>query len=238
MWSKRPGAEVQELRQRVVGSLNTATRASHIAFGAAVLYFAAVLNYGQGAYEDRDRVAVAAVALVVGGAAGVAMGPARGVARRPGEGALLLLAVFTATYLCVPETDQYRVALVVPVALLIIEVVARRQLPIEFYGVVGAVIAWASMLGAVERTTAYVGALFAWWAVMLLALVDAVVPIRHWLATWLVGAVAAVSVVAVARTGGISDDLSYALVTVVVAIPVSLLAGVGLAWGVAQMERT
>ena len=237
MWSKAPDAEAEGLGERLLGSFMTATRASHVAVGAAVLYFAAVLNYGPEAFADRNQIAIAAGALVVGGAAGVAMGPARAVARRPGEGPLLLFVVFAATYMCVPETDQYRVALIVPVALLLMELVVRRQLPIEFYGVVGAVIAWASMFGAVERTTAYVGALFAWWAVMLLALVDAVVPIRHWLATWLVGAVAAISVGAVARTGGISDDLSYAVVTVAVAIPVSLLAGVGLAWGAARMTR-
>ena len=151
---------------------------------------------------------------------------------RPGDAPLVVAAVLLAAFLCVPETDQVlRIAFVVTV-LAIGEGVGRWRAPLVVVGLVAAYVMWAGVYGATGRQSALVGALVAWWPVLILPL----------LALWRPGvselpvgtrgvvvAIAAAASVLVARTGALAPTIGPALVATAVALPASLAAAAAVA---------
>jgi hypothetical protein len=137
--------------------------------------------------------------------------------RLPAPGAVpaLIGVMQFAIYACVPETDQIpRVALIV-VALGAIELGSRHVVPWWVHGVVAAVVLWSGIFGATGRESALIGALFACWPIVLVALVPG-----NALVAAAVGSIAAV---AVARTGALEPTPGPAVVAVAIALPVSAL---------------
>jgi hypothetical protein len=145
----------------------------------------------------------------------------------PGVAPLTIVAALVAVYLCVPETDQIPVAAIVPVAVVVMELVGRRQVAIEWYAVAAASVGWAGLFGATGRQSALVGALFAFWVVVLVPLVNALRRLPSGRVGTTVGVIVAVigalAVVVMARTGGIAPDAADAWIAAVTLGVVSLI---------------
>jgi hypothetical protein len=183
----------------------------------------------------RDHLWAAFATIVVMGVIAAVL-PAAG--RRlpwPGSVPVLIGVMQFAVYCCVPETDQIpRVALLVGV-LFSVEFVFRRVMPWWVQGVVVTMVMWSGIFGATGRDSALVGALFAAWPIVLVAVVPRVpalqlpvprVPVR--LASVLSAGLGSVAAVAVARTGALQSTIGPALVAVAIAAPVSVvLAALG-----------
>ena len=151
----------------------------------------------------------------------------------PGELPFLLAMTAVAIYGCVPETDQMTTIGALLAGLFVVEVVTRMPSAPIVSLTAALIVLWSGLYGATGRGSAVVGAWFAFWPLVLVALAVAVfgplrLPVR--LVIGLIGGIAAV---AVARTGAIEPTTAPALVAVAVAIPVSLVA----AWGVVAISR-
>lgn len=192
-------------------------RALAAGIGLAVV----VAAYGPSRFGDAERWWAAAATLALAIALADVLPTLRRLLWTPGLAPATIVATLVAVGLCVPETGQLAVAAIVPVGLVVGELVARRQLGLEWYAVAAASVLWAGMFGATGRQSALVGALFAWWAVALLPLVNVVRPVTSRRAAIVVAVVGSVAVVVMARTGGIADTAVPAWVAAVVAAVVS-----------------
>ncbi len=157
--------------------------------------------------------AVAVVAVVAG-----ALPLMQRAARHPGVVPAQLLATLALIYACVPETDQIPQVLAVVLALLAIETSTERpqwwlSAPVASW------VMWAGLVGAAPRASAMVGALFAWWPLVVWAVLShgRRAP-REWpvLLAW-------VSAVVVARTGALRERPEWALVEAVVAVVLTVV---------------
>jgi hypothetical protein len=192
-------------------------RALAAGIGLAVV----IAAYGPSRFGDTGRWWAAGATLALAIALADVLPTVRRLLPTPGLAPATIVATLVAVGLCVPETDQLAVAAIVPVGLVVGEVVARRQLGLEWYAVAAASVLWAGMFGATGRQSALVGALFAWWAVALLPLVNVVRPVTSLRAAIVVAVVGSVAVVVMARTGGIADTAVPAWVAAAVAAVVS-----------------
>ena len=199
------------------------------AWAAGVGLLIVALTYGPSGLGDGNRGWAAAAAIVLAVVSMDVLADVRAVLPVPGLAPLTIVAALVAVWLCVPETDQIPIAALVPVVVVVLELVWRRQVGVEWYAVAAASVLWAGMFGAAGRQSALVGALFAWWAVALLPLVNAVRPIRSTMVAAAVAAVGAVTVIVVARTGGIATTASAAWAAAAIGAAVSFAVGVGLA---------
>lgn len=197
------------------------------ALGAGVGLTVVVATYTASGYGDDSRWWAAAMTILVAVALVDLLAGIRRLLPTPGVAPLTIVAVLVAIWLCVPETDQIAVAAFVPVLLVVLELVDRRQLGVEWYAVAAAAVLWAGMFGATGRQSALVGALFAWWAVALLPIVNALRPIRSTGAGVIVATIGAIATVVVARTGGIADTGAAAWVAVAIATVVSFALAAG-----------
>ena len=186
---------------------------------AGLLIIAASAQSAALANNARAWIVVAIVVLSVVGADALAadrqLMPTRPVVP------LTLAATAFATYLCVPETDQFRGVFVVIALAVAADVLLDDGLSEAAIGLVAALVLWAGIDGGVNRQSAFVGALFAWWPVLLVPLLVWVRRGRarpHEPACWAVTLIAAIAACAVARTGGLSDDVGPALLSVLVAV--------------------
>ncbi len=199
-----------------------------VGVGGALIIVALV--YTPAGFGDVERVWAAAGTLLLGLVLGAALTEMRSQVGIPGGVPAALLVVLLAMYLCVPETDQFLVAALVPVALLTLELVHREQFGIEWYALAALSVAWAGMLGSAGRQSALVGALFAWWPILLPWMISRSMDAcsrRSTIVSTIVGAVAAFSF---ARTGGISDSgVTAALTAVAIAV-----VSVGVGWLLAR----
>ena len=191
------------------------------ALGAGIGLAVVVTTYGASGYGDDSRWWAAGLTILLSFALVDLLPATRQLLSVPGVAPLTLIAALVAIYLCVPETDQVPVAAFVPLLVIVLEIVGRQQLGIEWYAVAAAAVLWAGMFGATGRQSALVGALFAWWAVALVPLVHAVRPIRSTVAALGVATIGAIAVVVVARTGGIADTGGAAWLAAAVAAIVS-----------------
>jgi len=201
----------------------------HRALGAGLGMLVVVLAYEASRFGNPDRWWAAGGAVVIGVALADRLVDVRALLPRPGVAPLTIVAVLFAVFLCVPETDQLPIVALVPVALVFLEIVERRQMPIEWYMVAAAAVGWGAMFGATGRQSALAGALFAWWAVLLPGFISIgwkVASARSALAIAGVGAIAAV---VMARTGGIADSWSIILASAALCGSISLLAAVAIA---------
>ena len=142
------------------------------ALGAGIGLAVVVATYGASGLGDSSRWWAAAATVLVAVALADLLPTVRELLPIPGVAPLTLVAALGAIYLCVPETDQIPVAAIVPVVVVVLELVGRRQVGLEWYAVAAASVLWAGMFGAAGRQSALIGALFAWWAVVLLPLVN------------------------------------------------------------------
>ncbi|MDO8392279.1 MAG: hypothetical protein Q7V57_17535 [Actinomycetota bacterium] len=128
----------------------------------------------------------------------------------PGGAWWVLLGSAAAVYACVPETDQMREVAVVLIAGGAAEVLLRRRLPAPALVAAAALVEWAALFGATGRDRALVGGLFALSPLIAVGLVRGG-------SRWRGVGVAVVWVAAalvMARTGGVADSLSPAVVSV------------------------
>jgi hypothetical protein len=158
----------------------------------------------------------------------------------PGEYPWLLAMTALATYLCVPETDQMPAIGAMVLALAVVELIARRASGAIVQIVAAAIVLWSGLYGATGRGSAIVGAIFAFWPLVLVA--SAVLWLR-WrerpavrvLQRFGVGLIGGVAAVAVARTGALQPAVRPALVAVAVAGVVSAVLALAI---VSQPGRT
>jgi hypothetical protein len=173
------------------------------AVGAAVGLAVIVTTYGAAGYGQDDLWWVAPLTLTVAIAMVDVLADVRRLLPFAGVAPATLLLVLAGMYLCVPETDQIPVAATVPLLVIALEVIGRRQLGLEWYGIAAGAVLWAGMFGSTARPSALVGALFAWWAIGLVGLVGLVRPIRSSLAAAVVVLIGTAAAWAIARTGGL-----------------------------------
>ncbi|MFT6290187.1 MAG: hypothetical protein ACJAR2_000774 [Ilumatobacter sp.] len=200
------------------------------AVGVGVGLIIVMLVYIPAGFGDIERVWAAAGTLLLGSLLGPALTDLRLQVGLPGVIPGALLAVLLAMFLCVPETDQFVVAALIPVALLAVELVRREQLAAEWYAVAAGGIGWAGMFGSTGRQSALVGALFAWWPIVLPVLIIGLGGRRSRHSVLLSMAVGAATALVFARTGGISDSGVAAALVVVGLAAIS----VGVGWLVAS----
>jgi hypothetical protein len=152
----------------------------------------------------------------------------------PGAVPAALTATTAAVYGCVPETDQIPPIGVFVVALVLVEVVTRRRLRLSWHAGASLLVLWAGIYGATGRPSALVGALFAWWPVVIVPLAAAALPALAVASReptrWLIAAVGSVAALAVARTGALQPTIEPALVAAAIATAASAAAVVGLAF--------
>jgi hypothetical protein len=150
-----------------------------------------------------------------------------GIAWTPGEVPALLGLSAIAIYGCVPETTNQMPAIGVMLAsLFLIELVARAPAAPLVHLTAAGIVLWSGLYGATGRESAIVGALFAFWPLVLVVLVCSW-PGRAQpqpVVRWIIGLIGAIAAVAVARTGALEPTIGPALVAVAIALPVSLVA--------------
>jgi hypothetical protein len=137
------------------------------AIGATVGFGIVALTWNANGFSASGRQWAAAVTILLGVVLVDAVPAVRRALPWPGAAPATLVATLVAAALCVPETDQFPVAAVLPVSLLIAELASRRQLGVEWYGPATVAVLWAAVFGATGRQSALVGAVFAWWPVVL-----------------------------------------------------------------------
>ena len=141
--------------------------------------------------------------------------------RAPGHVPAVIGVVQFAIYCCVPETGQIGETVVVVIMVIAIELAVGRSLPWWLHSTAAAIVLWSGMFGATGRPSALIGALFASWPIVLVA----VMPRR----SYVIAAIGSIAVIAVARTGALQPTASPAVVAVAIAAPISvLLAAVAL----------
>lgn len=198
------------------------------------------VSWGPSRLGERERWWAAVGVVLVSVALAWAVPAMRRLLPRPGDVPLVLAGVLVAIFLCVPETDQIvRVAAVVGV-LTIGEGVTRRRAPWWLMGPVVAYVMWAGIFGATGRQSALVGALVAWWPMLLLPMLAIWRPALARTGEWTRGGISLIgflAAVAVARTGALEPTIGPALAATAIALPVSLATAVGVAWVVLRPIR-
>jgi len=195
----------------------TSTSAWRSAGVGIALVLVGLVYVPAGLGEPRRAWAAAAV-FALGCVLGEALGELKARVVVPGAIPSVLFVVLLAMYVCVPETDQFLIAAIVPAGVLLAELIWRRQLGMEWYALAAASIAWAGTFGSAGRQSALLGAVFAWWPVMLpwgISRLRELASRRLTLTLVLIGSIASL---AFARTGGLSDAGSSS------ALAVALLA--------------
>ncbi len=119
-------------------------RALAAGIGLAVV----VATYGPSGLGDSSRWWAAAATILVALALADLLPAVRELLPIPGVAPLTIVAALVAIYLCVPETDQIPVAAIMPVVVVVLELVGRRQVGLEWYAVAAASVLWAGMFGA------------------------------------------------------------------------------------------
>lgn len=176
------------------------------AAGAAIGLAIVIATYDASRYGDGDRYWAAAVTILLAVLLADVLPDVRALLPIPGMAPLTIVAVLVAAGLCVPETDQLVVASILPGVVVALELVHRRQVGLEWYAIAAASVGWAAMFGATGRQSALVGALFAWWPIVLVWLVQQARPMRALPARVAVTAVGVAAAIVMARTGGIADS--------------------------------
>jgi len=208
---------------------------SRRAIGAAIGLAVVVTTYGPSGIALSGRQWAAVVAIGIAVAIAELLPSVRALLPIPGVAPLTIVAVLVAIALCVPETDQVPVAAIIPVAVVLMELVGRRQMGVEWYAIAAASVGWAGLFGASGRQSALIGALFAWWAVLLLPIVQILWPLRRssrdeqpgadraTLKAVLIAVIAGFAASLMARTGGIAESTGRAVLAGGVIATVSLL---------------
>jgi hypothetical protein len=199
-----------------------------------------VASSWQASFPARDRWWAAVGTVLLALALAEALPVAQRLLPRPGALPLAIAAAAVATYGCVPETDQ-----LVPVGICVggvalVELASLHRLPIVWHASVAGLVLWAGIYGATGRQSALVGALFAFWPVLIVPVVAALRPsVRRTRepARWLIAVIGAGAAVAVARTGALQPTIGPALVAAAVWGGVSLAAALAVARATTRFAR-
>ncbi|MFM7253429.1 MAG: hypothetical protein ACKO27_10245 [Ilumatobacteraceae bacterium] len=143
----------------------------------------------------------------------------------PGAAPLLLGCTLFAVYCCVPETSHLPWVALAVAALAALEYGGHGLMP-WWTASVAVLVAWGGWHGGHYRSSALVGAVFAWWPWVLVWIVHLVARAAGGRASVRAGAVTAatgmVAAIVVARTGALARTLSPAVIAVVVAVVATL----------------
>ncbi len=142
----------------------------------------------------------------------------------PGVFPLLVAGVAAIQYLCVPETDHIWMIGASAVMLGLLEVLTSGTYAASRVVIV-VLVAWSGWFGAAGRASAEVGALVAFWPVIVAISILATGRFTARSISFL-GPVlaAAIGAAIVARTGALSADVAPAFRSVAIWVPVSILA--------------
>jgi hypothetical protein len=140
-----------------------------------------------------------------------------------------MIGVLVAIWLCVPETNQLPIVAIVPGVLVALEFAVGRQAPIEWYVAAAVCIGWGGLFGASGRTSAFIGAMFAWWVLLLPIVVEAMRRKSTGRRDVVVMFIGVAAVIVFARTGGIASDGTIAVLLLPVVAAASLLLGLAAA---------
>lgn len=145
--------------------------------------------------------------------------------RVPGAAPLLLGCTLFAVYCCVPETSHLPWVALAVAALAALEYGGHALMP-WWTACVAVLVAWGGWHGGHYRSSALVGAVFAWWPWVLVWVVHLVARAAGGRASVRAGAVTAaagvVAAIAVARTGALARTLPPAVIAVAVAVLATL----------------
>ena len=150
--------------------------------------------------------------------------PAAHAALPPGLLLGLVLGSTAVMYACVPETDHFGWIAIAPATLAAIELQRGRRVSSSWIIGVAHLVWWAGIYGATGRESAFVGAWFAWWPTLVVAVMSPwVARIRspRWLTATVLVAPLVVATGVVARTGAVEPTVEPALAAVGVAAPAS-----------------
>lgn len=128
------------------------------------------------------------------------------ILRTPGAFPVLWLGSLAAIYACVPETDRLVVVGGVLGGFVLVEVADGRPFPLTGQLVIAGVLVWAAWGGAVGRTRAEIGGMFAALYPAALVVAASVLPAAvrpPERVRWAVGAIGVVIALVVARTGAL-----------------------------------
>lgn len=143
-----------------------------------------------------------------------------------------LVLSLAAVYGCVPETGQIPGIAAVLIAVGVIEVLNRQTMPIAWHAIAATLVLWSAMFGAAGRQRAFVGGLFAFWPVILLAFVVRVVPsiVRSRVVPrMLIAALGGGGAIVVARTGALELGRKPAARDAAVVVAVTTVASLVIA---------
>lgn len=151
---------------------------------------------------------------------------------------LLVLAAAAATYGCVPETDPLLQLAPVAGLSMLVEVAARRPLGFPAWWAAAGLVFWAGVHGSSGRASALVGALTAWWPLVLLAVIGQLRLLPGDRRLRLALAMPAVTAtLIVARTGALERTVEPALRAAAVWCGASLAATAAVAIGLRATAR-
>lgn len=197
--------------------------AARLGAGAATGVAVVALTWDDSRLGDPGHRWAIVAAVIVATLVGGLLEPVGRVLPRAGSFPLLLVPVLAATYACVPETDQTRPLAAALGASIVVEVIARGSLPWWWHGALAALVLWGGIYGATGRQSALVGALFAWWPVLLVGALALVAPRSGEVAAWAVALVGSAAAVWMARTGGLEPTREPAVRAVVIGAAASLV---------------
>lgn len=151
----------------------------------------------------------------------------------PGAVTIAMLFPLAAIYGCVPETDHLPTigALLGVVALM--EIVTRRPRRIIWHGFAATLVLWGGVYGATGRDRAFVGGLFAFWPIVVVAIIMRVLPRLARVAAAaraVVFVLGAVATLIVARTGALQTGRRAAARDAVLTGAASLVLALAVAW--------
>lgn len=187
--------------------------------GIAVGAFVVAISWNRSDLGGTDRWWAIVATIVVAANVAVALPRAQQLMPTPGVLPFTILCTVVAVFACVPETDQvYPVAGVVAL-LVIAEMVLGRRLLLSWHAGAATLVLWAGIYGATGRQSALIGAMFAWWPVVLGPLVADLwrpVATAREVSRWVITGIGAVGALVVARTGALEATAGPAVTAVVI----------------------
>lgn len=162
------------------------------------------------------------------------------VLRTPGAWPLVWLGSLAAIYGCVPETDRLPVVGGVLGGFFLVEVANRRPFPLTGQLVIAGVLVWAAWNGAVGRTRAEIGGVFAALYPAALVIASAMLPAVIRPAErvrWAIGVVGVTVAILVARTGALEPGSEPVLGSIAVWGSVGVAASLVLVLVAAILRR-
>lgn len=223
-----------DLRGRAIGQGLTAPPAvARLVVGVATALVAVAISR-----SELEPLSTTVPALLTAGALLAWSVCAAGALLPAGGMPILVLAAAAAMYGCVPETDPLLQLAPVAGLAMLVEVAGRRRLGFAMWWAVATLLFWAGVHGSSGRASALVGALAAWWPLVLLAVIGqlGLLPDDRRLRLALASPAVAATLI-VARTGALERTVEPALRAAAVWCGLSLAATAAIALGLRAATR-